>query len=115
MISLFVRASLALLVFNALLTPADAYRNRETNYGTYERGYNYKNDAGYPKTLDGSSSGLPTQPRSRRGLGISAWGIVFLVVALILAGMGLYYFSICYGICRPTTKKYDKMGMPTLA
>ncbi|CAH1639473.1 unnamed protein product [Spodoptera littoralis] len=113
MISLFVRASLALLVFNALLTPAEAFRNRETNYGTYERGYN--SDNGYPKTVVGTSSGLPTQPPTRRGLGISAWGIVFVVVALILAGMGLYYFSICYGICRPTTKKYDKMGMPTLA
>lgn len=115
MISLFVRASLALLVFNALLTPADALRHRETNYGTYDRGYNgYNGDNGYPKTVVGTSSG-PTQPPPRRGLGISAWGIVFLVVALILAGMGLYYFSICYGICSPTTKKYDKMGMPTLA
>uniref|UniRef100_A0A2A4IYV7 Uncharacterized protein n=1 Tax=Heliothis virescens TaxID=7102 RepID=A0A2A4IYV7_HELVI len=112
MISLLVRTSLALLVLNSLLSPAEALRNRDGSYGKYNKGYS---DTSYPKTLAGTSSGLPSQQATRRGLGISAWGIVLIVVALILAGMGFYYFSICYDICQPTKNKYDKMGMPTMA
>lgn len=97
------------LVFNCLLSPAEAYRNRNN----YERGYS---DISYPKTVAGTSSGLPAQHTTRRGLGISAWGIVAVIVALILAGVGIYYFTICYDICRPSkNNKYDKMGMPTMA
>ncbi|KAJ8735301.1 hypothetical protein PYW07_006921 [Mythimna separata] len=103
MISLLVRASLALLVFNLMLTPAEASRNMDS----YHRSYN---EISFPKT-----TAAPPTHSTRRGLGISAWGIVVLIVALILLGMGVYYFSICYEICRPNKNKYDKMGMPTMA
>ncbi|KAJ8736610.1 hypothetical protein PYW08_007266 [Mythimna loreyi] len=104
MISLLVRTSLALLVFNLLLSPAAASRSNEN----YHRSYN---EISHPKTTPGPT----TQHTTRRGLGISAWGIIILIVALILFGMGVYYFSICYDICRSNTNKYDKMGMPTMA
>lgn len=110
MISLLLRTALALLVFNCLLSPAEALKYRDSNY---EKGYD---DISYVKTVSGTSPGLPTQHATRRGLGISAWGIVLLIVALILAGMGVYYFTICYEICRPSkNNKYDKMGLPTMA
>lgn len=95
------------LVFNFLLSPAAAFKSRDS-YKTYS-------DISYPKTVAGTTSGLPAQHATRRGLGISAWGIVTLVVSLILFGMGVYYFTICYEICRPSKNKYDKMGMPSMA
>lgn len=114
MISLLIRTSLALLLLNQLVTPADAWGSRNTysnERGVYNSGHEYNN----PKNLAGNDPGLPSQSAPRRGLGISAWGIVLVVVALILAGMGFYYFSICYDICQPTKSKYDKMGLPTMA
>lgn len=102
------------LVLNQLVTPADAWGSRNTysnERGVYNSGHEYNN----PKNLAGNDPGLPSQSAPRRGLGISAWGIVLVVVALILAGMGFYYFSICYDICQPTKSKYDKMGLPTMA
>jgi hypothetical protein len=68
-----------------------------------------------PKTFVGTSSGIPAQNTTRRGLGISAWGIVALVVTMILSGMGFYYFSICYPILCKKQRKYDMIGLPTVA
>lgn len=62
-----------------------------------------------------SSAGIPSQPATRRGLGISAWGIVALIVSLILAGMGFYYFAMCYPILCKRERKYDMMGLPSVA
>ncbi|XP_075992635.1 uncharacterized protein LOC142987627 [Anticarsia gemmatalis] len=108
MISLLVRLGLALLVLNALFTPADAWGS----YRNPNKGYQ---DPAKPKTFAGDSAGIPSQNTTRKGLGISAWGIVFAVVGLILVIMGLYYVSICYSVCQPTKNKYDKMGLPTMA
>lgn len=109
MISLLVRLSLALFVLNLLLTPAEAFWGRHQSEGSKVVSKEQ------PKTLRGYSASLPAQNATRRGLGISAWGIVFLVVALILAGMGIYYFSVCYHACQPTKGKYDKMDLPSMA
>ncbi|CAB3239664.1 unnamed protein product [Arctia plantaginis] len=103
MISLLVRLSLVLLVLNISFCPADALWGKSSK------------DPGKPKTFAGNTAGLPPQPATRKGLGISAWGIVSLIVTLILAGMGVYYFAICYTVCQPTKGKYDKMDMPTMA
>lgn len=100
-------------VLNQLLSPADAFGGQGRGYSSYgTRGYK---DPGKPKSFVGNSAGLPSQNTTRKGLGISAWGIVIVIVALILAGMGFYYFSICYNVCQPSKNKYDKMGMPTMA
>lgn len=100
-------------VLNQLLTPCSTLRSSAKGYGKDKSGNN-------PKTLAGTSSGLPSQNSTRRGLGISAWGIVILVVSIIVAGMALYYFSVCYPMCQgySTSNRYDKMpkmGLPTMA
>lgn len=96
-----------------MLPPCTALRG----YGT--RGYGNSKDGGYkdpgkPKTLAGTSLGLPAQNATRRGLGISAWGIVTVIIMLILAGMGFYYFAMCYPILCKKTRKYDMIGLPTV-
>lgn len=97
-------------VLNQLLPPSAALRSSGKNY----------NKPSSSKTLAGTSSGLPAQNTTRRGLGISAWGIVILVVSIIVGIMALYYFSVCYPICQgySSSNRYDKMpkmGLPTMA
>lgn len=62
----------------------------------------------------GTSSGLPAQNSTRKGLGVSAWGLIIIIITLILAGMGFYYFTICYPIMCKRTRKYDMIGLPTV-
>ncbi|KAG6460362.1 uncharacterized protein LOC119191816 [Manduca sexta] len=118
MIRLLIRLSLVLLVSYQLATPCEAIRG----YGIpgipgmpgspgYSRGYKTPMQ---PKTFSGTSPGLASQPATRRGLGISAWGIVILIVSLILAGMGFYYFSICYPSICMNRNKYNMMSMPAM-
>ncbi|CAK1601672.1 unnamed protein product [Parnassius mnemosyne] len=110
MIRAFIRLSLAILVLNLIL-PCDGLRG----YGN--RGYHGERygSKGYndppPKTYAGASTGIPGQSSTRRGLGLSAWGIVTLVVSFILAVVGLYYFSICYPVICQKNRKYDMIGL----
>lgn len=67
-----------------------------------------------PKTPVNAASGSDQGP-ARRGLGLSAWGIVIVIVSLILAIMGMYYFSICYPIICQKNRKYDMMGLTSVA
>lgn len=93
-----------------LFSPCSGLRGfGNRGYGKDSKGYK---DPGKPKTLAGTSSGLPSQNATRRGLGISAWGIVTVIVTLILAGMGFYYFSMCYPILCKKSRKYDMIGLP---
>lgn len=132
MLCLMIRLGFAFLVLNAVLTSVEArdhYNTRERNDGASDTGYQNPID---PKYLPKFKFIFLDDNANNKGLGISAWGIVILVVALILAGMGLYYCSICFSICQTscqsnicqtssqsnicqTKSKYDKMGMPTLA
>ncbi|KOB68628.1 putative dipeptidyl peptidase IV [Operophtera brumata] len=98
MLRAIVRLGLVLLVMNQLSTPCAALRSK--SYGKYDSGYNNPSN---PKTLAGTSSGLPAQNTTRRGL-----------------GMALYYFSVCYPMCQgySPSNRYDKMpkmALPTMA
>ncbi|CAG9117973.1 unnamed protein product [Plutella xylostella] len=108
MIGLLVRIVLAYLVLNHLFAPCTAFRSSLGR--SYSAGKS--NSKGYKEqakgnTFAGSSEGLPSQPPARRGLGISAWGLITVIVSLGLAGMGFYYFSICYPILCKKQRKYD--------
>nr|XP_026497115.1 uncharacterized protein LOC113401415 [Vanessa tameamea] len=108
MFKAFMNLGLGLLVLSLVLTSCEGFR----------RGYNtkYQNKAKenvQPKSLVGSA--LPNQGPVRRGLGISAWGIVTVIVSLVLAIAGLYYFSICYPIICQKNKKYDMIGLTSVA
>lgn len=59
-----------------------------------------------------SSSSNINQNTIRKGLGISAWGLITLIVCLILVVTGMYYFSICYPILCKKSGKYDMIGLP---
>lgn len=102
-------------VINLLFSPCDAlggFGRRSYGNSKQVKGYSAPGQA---KTLAGTSSGLPAQNATRRGLGVSAWGLVTIIVTLILAGMGFYYFSICYPIMCKKTRKYDMIGLPSVA
>lgn len=46
-----------------------------------------------------------------RGVGISAWGLVFLILSLILIGVSAYYFMIFYPILCKKERKYDRIEL----
>lgn len=88
----------------------EAFRNR---------GYNTRQGKGYKENAKsnpvGTPPALPNPGPTRRGLGLSAWGIITVIISLILAIAGLYYFSICYPIICQKNKKYDMIGLTSVA
>ncbi|KPJ00260.1 hypothetical protein RR46_02648 [Papilio xuthus] len=114
MIKSFIRFALLLLIINQII-PCDALRGfgRGSYGGKYgSKGYKEPQAKTYAGT--GASQGFAGQSATRRGLGISAWGIVTLVVSCILAIVGLYYISICYPVICQKNKKYDIMGLTSV-
>ncbi|XP_063395698.1 uncharacterized protein LOC134680503 [Cydia fagiglandana] len=106
MMSLFLRLTLLLLALNILLS-CEAY-------GTY--GGSGKPVGGKPVKnpmfVQGTTTGVPGQAASR-GLGVSAWGIVVIILGVILGGMSFYYFSMCYPILCKKERKYDPIHIDT--
>lgn len=49
-----------------------------------------------------------------KGAGISAWGLVFLILSLILLGVFAYYFIIFYPILCKKERKYDRIELATV-
>nr|XP_034837158.1 uncharacterized protein LOC117993465 [Maniola hyperantus] len=109
MLKLLVRLGLVLLVLNAFVMSCEGFRNRG-GYGSKYESRGYKESARQKSSLTGASALASTS--TRRGLGLSAWGIVTVIVSIILAIAGMYYFSICYPILCKKTRKYDMMGLP---
>lgn len=111
MMKLVIYLSLIVLVLNHT-AGCDAVRSSNRGNSKYGSG---NQGLGKAKPYGGTSPGIPSQSTTRRGVGISAWGIVFLVVALVVAGMGFYYFSMCYPYFCHRQEKYHIMGTPTMA
>ncbi|CAH2102918.1 unnamed protein product [Euphydryas editha] len=111
MFKLFIRLSLGLLVINLAITSCEGFGR---GYGSKYQSRGYKESA-QPKTSANAASALPDQGPTRRGLGLSAWGIVIVIVSLILAIVGMYYFSICYPIICQKNRKYDMIGLTSVA
>lgn len=104
--SLFLRLTLLLLTLNVLLS-CEAYSTYGGS-GKYDGGKPAKN----PMFSQGTSTGVPGQA-ARRGLGVSAWGIVVIILGVILGGMGFYYFSMCYPILCKKERNYDMIHLDT--
>lgn len=96
-------------VINQLFSPCEAL----SDFGG--RSYGSSREVQRSSETIAGTSGQPEQNSTRRGLGVSAWGIVIIIVTLILAGVGLYYFTICYPIMCKKTRKYDMIRVPTVA
>ncbi|RVE50670.1 hypothetical protein evm_004702 [Chilo suppressalis] len=103
-----LRVLFVFLLINQLLLHSTAFSRR--NGGGIK-----SNKENAPKTFVGTSSGLPSQNTVRRGLGLSAWGIIGVTITIILAGTGFYYFSMCYPILCKKQRKYDMIGLPNVA
>ncbi|KAI8438086.1 hypothetical protein MSG28_010728 [Choristoneura fumiferana] len=114
MMSLLLRLTLFLVVLNQLLSPCEAYGSSggKGSSGKYG-GKPYYNPM--RRLLMGTSAGIPGHTATRRGLGISAWGIVIVILALILGGMGFYYFSMCYPILCKKERNYDMIQLQSVA
>lgn len=52
-----------------------------------------------------------SQPKTTRGLGISAWGLVVLIVSMILLGVAAYYMALFYPILCRKERKYDRIEL----
>lgn len=48
-------------------------------------------------------------PRTATGSGISAWGLITIIMLIILIGMGGYYGIICYPLICKEERNYDIM------
>lgn len=102
-----------LSVLNQLL-PCDGLKGfGRGGYGGKYGSKGYKDPQS--KTFAGTSPGIAGQSATRRGLGLSAWGIVTLIVSFILAIAGLYYFSICYPVICQKNKKYGMIHSTSVA
>lgn len=112
MISLLIRVSLTLLVLNQVLTPAAALRSYKGDLSN-ERSEmkSFRNQQSAPYNV--MSATIPNKP-PKRGLGISAWGIIMVILGMIFAGLGVYYFSMCYPILCKKERKYNIIEVATV-
>lgn len=102
-------------VLNQLLSPCGAYGTSSGKGSSGKYGGKPYYNPMQPQAYTGTSAGIPGQTATRRGLGISAWGIVVVILALILGGMGFYYFSICYPILCKKERNYDMIQLHSVA
>ncbi|CAG9796932.1 unnamed protein product [Diatraea saccharalis] len=107
-----LRILFTLIVINQLILHITALRSSR---GGTKYIYDKSTKGNDPKTYVGASSGLPSQSTAKKGLGISAWGIVGVAITIILAGTGFYYFTMCYPILCKKQRKYDMIGLPSVA
>lgn len=64
----------------------------------------YLNQIGQPQTATMNKT-IP----SRTGSGISAWGLITIIMLIIVIGMGGYYGIICYPLICKEERNYDIM------
>lgn len=79
------------------LTLITVISQSESKYGKYSE--NSKNESAKPKS---------------KGTGITAWGIVFIVVAVILCGVAVYYIVIFYPILCKEERSYDRIELAAI-
>uniref|UniRef100_A0A1B6D905 Uncharacterized protein n=1 Tax=Clastoptera arizonana TaxID=38151 RepID=A0A1B6D905_9HEMI len=54
------------------------------------------------------------QSKSHRGIGISAWALVGVILTFIIGGTAVYYFILFYPIVCKKQRKYDIMEMSSV-
>ncbi|CAF4864009.1 unnamed protein product [Pieris macdunnoughi] len=111
MYSFAIRFFFICFVVNLMVSSSYGFRNR--GYGNKHSKELQVNQAAPMGTGNDVS---PSSPATiKRGLGISAWGLITLIISIILAMAGMYYFSICYPVLCKKPRKYDIIGSPTIA
>ncbi|CAK1544428.1 unnamed protein product [Leptosia nina] len=111
MLSFLTRLCFIYLILSVTLPGNNAFRNR-----AYGERSSTKATGKKAATANSEMASSTTNPSSiRRGLGISAWGLITLIVSAILAVAGMYYFAICYPVLCKKSRKYDMISSPTVA
>lgn len=64
----------------------------------------YINQIGQPQTAAAMAKNLP-----RTGSGLSAWGLITIIMLIIVIGMGGYYGILCYPLICKEERNYDIM------
>lgn len=72
----------------------------------------YYGDRGYEETTQAPkknniNNNVAAKPKVRAGVGLSAWGIIGIVLAIIFAAVGLYYVILFYPILCKEERKYN--------
>lgn len=70
--------------------------------------YNRGNVVYYSNQYDNDQN-IPSKNISRSGSGLSAWGLIVLIMLIIMIGMGSYYGFICYPLICKEERNYDIM------
>lgn len=64
---------------------------------------------GYVNQIDQQQMGGLNKTIPRTGSGISAWGLITIIMLIIVIGMGGYYGIICYPLICKEERNYDIM------
>lgn len=89
---------------------------RNNGYNTGYTMYNNVRNIPYAneRSMDGSKANemnesLRTKSPAQSGSGLSAWGIITIIMLIIMIGMGGYYGFICYPLICKQERNYDIM------
>ncbi|CAG4983925.1 unnamed protein product [Colias eurytheme] len=96
-----------------ILPTCDGFRGRGFGRGSSKYDANPSPKQGAPMAAGGGygPGQGPSPSPAKRGLGISAWGLITVIISIILAMAGMYYFSICYPVMCKKSRKYDMIGL----
>lgn len=81
--------------------------NNNYNSKNIDNNYNRGNVV-YYNQFDNNQS-VANKNISRSGSGLSAWGLIVLIMLIIMIGMGSYYGFICYPLICKEERNYDIM------
>lgn len=68
----------------------------------------YRRNA-YVNQVDQPNSGSRSKINARTSSGLSAWGLITIIMLIIVIGMGGYYGIICYPLICKEERNYDIM------
>lgn len=107
------------------ISSRSAYSNNQAagNAGQYGSVYNYNTQSnvnggvgggarrnGYINQMDQpQADALNNKSLPRTGTGISAWGLITIIMLIIVIGMGGYYGILCYPLICKEERNYDIM------
>lgn len=106
------------------MSSRSAYSNQAAGTGQYGSLYNYNTQS----NVNGGGGGVGTRPNGyinqidqpqtgalnnknlpRNSSGISAWGLITIIMLIIVIGMGGYYGILCYPLICKEERNYDIM------
>lgn len=64
---------------------------------------------GYYNQMEYNNQPSTMKPMPRPGFGLSAWGLITIIMLVIIIGMGGYYGVICYPLICKDERNYDIM------